>query len=278
MNKRIQSHKLFICERHFTVDQIYVYSSRKSLKEGALPTLNLPRPSTNANATNNQSKRAIEKREEYALSQEQMPQLPPPKAYISFEEFKQRIKNLALNKLWNITIQEELVTASFTSSNYVLPTYEIFINSILYFTLCVYSWILPKDHELYLSCNSSFSNVTLSKFIERLTSQYMLCKGITLPDARKEIIFVKHVIPTTFNYFVFQNSDLQQSLHQDEYFRSTSCKLLVLPSENIYKNCHAENIKFKSQVNFKNAVLTAAAKLNAPVKFTSPDRIKLTLQ
>ena len=54
--------------------------------------------------------------------------------------------------------------------------------------------------------------------------------------------------------------------------------MLVLPSENIYKYCHAENIKFKSQVNFKNAVLTAAAKLNAPVKLTSPDRIKLTLQ
>ena len=68
LNKRIQSHTLFICKRHFTVDQIYVYLSRKSLKEGALPTLNLPRPSANANATNNRSKRAIEKREEYASS------------------------------------------------------------------------------------------------------------------------------------------------------------------------------------------------------------------
>ena len=48
-----KSHKLFICEGHFTVDQIYVYSSRKLLKEGALPTLNLPHPSANANATNN---------------------------------------------------------------------------------------------------------------------------------------------------------------------------------------------------------------------------------
>ena len=105
LNKSIQSHKLFICERHFNVDQIYVYSSRKSLKEGALPTLNLLRPSADANATNNRSKRAIEKREQCALSQEQMLQLPPPKAYISFEEFKQRNKNLALNKLWNIAIQ-----------------------------------------------------------------------------------------------------------------------------------------------------------------------------
>ena len=94
-----------------------------------------------------------------------MPQLPPPKAYISFEEFKQRIKNLALNKFWNIAIQEDLVTASFTTSNDVLPTYEIFINNVLHFILRVHSWIFPKDHELYLSYNSSFSNVTLAKFI-----------------------------------------------------------------------------------------------------------------
>ena len=65
-----KSHKLFVCERHFTVDQIYVCSSRKSLKEGVLPTLNLSHPSANANATNNRSKRAIEKRVEYALLQE----------------------------------------------------------------------------------------------------------------------------------------------------------------------------------------------------------------
>ena len=107
MNKHIQSHKLFIYERQFSVDQIYVYSSRESLKEGALPTLNLPRPSANASATSNWSKRAIEKREEYELLQEQMPQLPRPSAYTSFEEFKQHIKNLALNKLWNISIREE---------------------------------------------------------------------------------------------------------------------------------------------------------------------------
>ena len=89
LNEIIQSHKLLICEKHLTVDQIYVYSSRKLLKKGALPTLNFPRPSTNADAANNRSERAIEKREEYALLQEQIPQLPPPSAYTSPKEFKQ---------------------------------------------------------------------------------------------------------------------------------------------------------------------------------------------
>ena len=87
LNKHVQSHKLYIYERQLTVDQIYVYSSRESLKEGALPTLNLPRPSASASATSNRSKRAIEKSEEYELLQKLMPQLPPPSAYTSFEEF-----------------------------------------------------------------------------------------------------------------------------------------------------------------------------------------------
>ena len=122
--------------------------------------------------------------------------------------------------------QEDLAKANFITFKYVLPTYEIFINNVLRFTLRVHSWIPPKDHEMYLSYNSSSSNFTLSKFIERLTSQYMLWKGITLPDTRKEVNFAKHVIPKKLDYFVFHNSDLQQPLDQDEYFRSKSCKLL----------------------------------------------------
>ena len=146
-----------------------------------------------------------------------MPQLPPPKAYISFEEFKQCIKNLALNKFWNIAIQEDLVRPTFTTYDYVLPTYEIFINNILHFTLPVPSWILPKFHELYLLYHSSISNVTLSKFIERLSSQYMLCKGITLPDTRKEVnfakmSFLKKLIILNFKTVICSNHCIKMSI------------------------------------------------------------------
>ena len=49
---------LFV-KKNFTADQIYVYLSCKSLKEGALPTFSLPRPS--ANATNNRSTMLLKK-------------------------------------------------------------------------------------------------------------------------------------------------------------------------------------------------------------------------
>ena len=48
-----------------------------------------------------------------------------------------------------INIQEQLVIVSSTSSEYVLPAYEIYINNLLNFTVRVHSWILPVDHELY---------------------------------------------------------------------------------------------------------------------------------
>ena len=46
--KRMQSYKQYIYEKHFTPDQIYVHPTRKMLKEGALPTLNLPQEITSS--------------------------------------------------------------------------------------------------------------------------------------------------------------------------------------------------------------------------------------
>ena len=118
--------------------------------------------------------------------------------------------------------------------------------------------------------------MTFSTFVERL-SQFTLCQGITLPDSKKEINFVKHVLPKRFNYFGYINTDVKHQVHQDEYFRSKSYALL-LSSDNPCKSCHAENIKFNKEINCRKSLLMAPAKLNAPIKFTSRDRIKLTLQ
>ena len=133
LNERTKSHNLYICEKHFTPDQIYIYPTPKVLK-AALLTLNFPRQSANALA-NNRSTSAIEKKEECIALQEQLPQPQPSYFHKSFDDFEQRIKTLAVNKSWNIEIQEQLVIASLCSPDYVLPTHEIYINNELDFTL-----------------------------------------------------------------------------------------------------------------------------------------------
>ena len=92
------------------------------------------------------------------------------------------------------------VVVSRTSWDYVLPVYEIFVDNLSNFTLRVHSWGLLDNHELIQSYDAAFNNVTLSKFIERLSS-YKLCSGITLPHTRREMNFnIKHVLPKVFDY------------------------------------------------------------------------------
>ena len=67
---------------------------------------------------------------------------------------------------------------------------------------------------------------------------------------------------------------------QDEYYRSNNCKILIKPSSDNKSclHCHSLNQQIISEQNRKVAVLNEPAKLNASVKITSPERLKLTLQ
>ena len=163
------------------------------------------------------------------------------------------------------------------SSDYELQVYELFVDNLFSFTVRLHPWVVPDNHELIQSYDAFFNNVILSKFIGRFPS-YKLCSVITLPDTRKEINFIKHVFPRAFDYFVYKAADLKQSVFQDEYFRTRNCSLLLISPENTCKNCDKENIKFKTEVNYKKASLAKPADLNAPVNFTSPERTKLSLQ
>ena len=242
LNERIQKYKLFICERHFPPDQIYIYPSPKSLKEGALPTLNLPRPTANA-STSARSTSAIQKREEFLVLQELAPSPPKPDVYKSFEEFKQRIVNLTLSKHWTFEIKNDTVHAIYLSTEHVLPKYEIFVNKDFKYTVRVYGWIIPDDHELYSNHQSSFQNITFSTFVANL-EQFNLCKGVETPDTRKEISFVKHVVPKKFDYQVFQSMSKKTQLHQDEYYRSGKCRILIKNNLEIpCRDCHLQNIR-----------------------------------
>ena len=69
-------------------------------------------------------------------------------------------------------------------------------------------------------------------------------------------------------------------LNQDEYFRSNNCRILLLSNDDMdtcADCCSCVQKVFAEQKN-KLSVLNKPAKLNDPIKFTSPNRIKLTLQ
>ena len=93
LKKRIAICNLYICERHFSPEQIWKYPSRKVLKDGALPSLNLPEKSIASSKSSHTITRPTssnKKREEHL---ESATLSPPPPSYIykDFQDFKDRI-------------------------------------------------------------------------------------------------------------------------------------------------------------------------------------------
>ena len=61
----IEHKKLWICERNFSARQMWIYSDRKKLKDGELPSLNLPvKSALLTSPTTSRSTSSIDKREQ----------------------------------------------------------------------------------------------------------------------------------------------------------------------------------------------------------------------
>ena len=145
----------------------------KVLKEAIHLTVNLPVKSIASSPTAPRSTVAVAKRELHNFDNSLS---SPPVVYPDFTNFKQHIFKLKLPESWGIVITDSLVTISCLSPEYVLPKYEIFVESSLRFTVTVYGWLLMDDHDLYKKCTRSFSNITLSNFVKE-RDQYVLCPG-----------------------------------------------------------------------------------------------------
>ena len=86
----------------------------------------------------------------------------------------------------------------------VVPVYEIFVDESLAFTVRVFMWLLPDDHDLYVTHKRSMRNVTLSNLISVLEN-YNICTGITNKSVTRTGCFIKHCIPRRFE--LYQETD-----------------------------------------------------------------------
>ena len=88
--------KLWICERHFSPHQYWVYSNSKNLKDGELPTLNIPTKSIDSLTPPPRTTSAISKREEFQQLLDFFSPSTPSNAYKDYSDFRKRVSNLSL--------------------------------------------------------------------------------------------------------------------------------------------------------------------------------------
>ena len=97
LRKQIASNDLYICKRHFTEDHIWVYGSRKTMKDDDIPSLNLPVKSIASPSVPQHLPTVIKKREGSKIICQTLEQHEPPAIHIifHFQNLKVELVNLS---------------------------------------------------------------------------------------------------------------------------------------------------------------------------------------
>ena len=126
-----------------------------------------------------------------------------------------------------MAISELEVVFNYYDGKHVLPKYSFRVNSAFEFTVSVYGWLLPSDHEIYVSHKHSIRLITISAITSLLLSN-KLCEGICeCEDA------TRHTIPICqelydengppFQFTEFYRSGNGSVLHNDESDQCSCC-------------------------------------------------------
>ena len=276
LKNQIEKKTLYICGKHYEINMMIVNPNETTLKPGSIATLMLPVKSFTSSSSTSTKARAsatsISTKKFIAPAAAQSIVSP---SYKSFDEFTHRVSLLKLTN-WDLNLTKTFVRFSKSDGIHTVHQYEIYLDDSLGFTIRLFLWLLPENHNIYLKYKRSMFNTTISNLISTVSS-YDLCSGITDKFAVNSNSYIKHIVPKKFNVFEVNDCDNPFPLNQTEYFRSQSCEILVATA-GIRCACNTLQSKKVKSLKRKSTYLHVPAKLNAPISITSPERIVLTLQ
>ena len=195
----------------------------------------------------------------------------PTDCYKNFKEFMSRINTLKLDGWQTEELEGIGVKIVKFDHLHIIPIYEVYVGNDLEFSIRVFGWKLPVQHEIYEIYKKSCKNVTLSSLISLLNG-YTICCGILQLEQTDFGSFIKHCIPKK----VEATDTCISPLHQTEFNRALSCQILTATDQ--CNDCTSCQGKVAKAAKRKRGNLTIPAKLNAPISQTSTERVKLTLQ
>ena len=223
LRERINCRKLFICQRHYREDQILNHATRKTVKPGEIPELNLPIKSipTISSSTSPRKSAGIVLQKKLSSLESAITTHNNMECYRSFSEFLTRVPSLKLHD-WETSITSTIAYFNLKDDLHLVPKFEIYVDQHLSFTIRFFLWRLPNKHEIYSQYNGSLKNITLSNIIKTLLNYYV-CTGLSNSFAGS---FLEHSVPKIFSLTQENISPLCQT----KWYRSPSCQVLnMLP-------------------------------------------------
>ena len=128
----------------------------------------------------------------------------PKKYYQSFNDLCKRVKTLKTLNDWIVQELEDRLVLKKKSSQVMLPEIQIMIDDSLGFTIYVYGWLLPEDHELYTTNLRSVTNITVSDLVKSIGT-LSICPGVKPFELSSSILH--HVIPKSVDPLLNDDDD-----------------------------------------------------------------------
>ena len=173
---------------------------KKKPKIGALPTLNMPKRSHDTTKPVARPLRSVVNDNPVTESSN--------KYHQSFSDLCKRVKTLKTLNNWIVQELEDRLVLKKKSYNAMLPEIQI-----MGFTIYVYGWRLPEDHELYTTNLRSITNITVSDLVKRIGT-LSICPMVKPSELSSSILH--HVIPKSVDP-LFNDDDDGSSFPHQEY-------------------------------------------------------------
>jgi len=126
------------------------------------------------------------------------------KYYQSFNDLCKRVKTLKTLNGWIVQELDDRLVLKKKNSQVTLPEIEIMIDDSLGFTIYVYGWLLPEDHELYTTNLRSITNITASDPVKSISTLFICPGGETIQIVKQYRAIVHHAIPKSVDPFFCQ--------------------------------------------------------------------------
>ena len=122
--------------------------------------------------------------------------------------------------------------------------YDILIDISVGFSIYVYGWPLPDEHELYLGSRRSIFNIRVNKLGEQMLQKYV-CEGV----GQDLVGCCEHFVQLETHP---SEENENRSFNGRKYYRSKNC--FPLSKEVVCKNC-SELLKKSRQKKKKRSII-----------------------
>ena len=92
------------------------------------------------------------------------------------------------------------------------------------FTIRVYGWQLPIDHQIHTDHSGSLKYITITRMINEVEG-FSLCCGISVLDCEHWNYLKRHIIPKTFQPPTCE--EVFEKSAQQEYIRNVDCEMII---------------------------------------------------